>query len=237
MLIRDAHSHADLDAVVDIQKEVWGIADVDACGAIQLRATMHAGASLLLGVEEQSGVVAGFAYAFPAFRDGRTWWHSDMLAVRPAFRASGLGTKLKWAQRDRALAAGIHLITWTFDPMQAKNAHLNLNLLGATCGEYVRNFYGITTASLHHGLPTDRLVAEWDLRSDRVAKLASGGSPKTIDAERHVRVPEDWNGLVSANDAEARREKTRVAGELEAAFRDGARAIGFHRTLCAYVLD
>ena len=95
-----------------------------------------------------------------------------MLAVLPGYQERGIGGRLKWAQREDALRAGVSLITWTYDPLQARNANLNLHRLGATAMEFLEDFYGVTSSSLHHRLPTDRLLVYWNLRSPRVAALA-----------------------------------------------------------------
>jgi predicted GNAT superfamily acetyltransferase len=100
-----------------------------------------------------------------------------MLAVVPEYQQRGVGGRLKWAQREDAVARGIELITWTYDPLQARNAHLNLRRLGAEAVEFLENFYGITTSSLHHGLPTDRLHVRWALKTERVRRLAAEGEP------------------------------------------------------------
>lgn len=236
MRIREAVTHEELDEVALIQREVWNAADIDIAGRIHLRATQHAGGSVLIA--EEAGVIGGFAYAFPALHQGEAFWHSDMLAVRPQYRGTGLGQALKWAQREAALERGIGRITWTFDPMQAGNAHLNLTLLGATSREYLRNFYGVTTSDLHHGLPTDRLLASWDLRSTRVAALSRGSAPAvsaTPGAER-VAIPPRWNALVSSDPARARDEQARVASALESAFARGLAALFFDKAQAAYVL-
>jgi predicted GNAT superfamily acetyltransferase len=115
--------------------------------------------------------------------------HSDMLAVLPEYQKRGLGVRLKWAQRDEALAQGISLITWTYDPLQARNAHLNLRRLGATASEFLPDFYGITTSALHHGLPTDRLLVRWELNAPSVFEhLAAAEPPATAPAPPHPRV-------------------------------------------------
>lgn len=238
-VIREARSAADFDAIVGLQREAWNVSDVDVVGPLQLRATQHAGACVLVAEDaDDHGGIVGFAYAFPAYRNGRAWWHSDMTAVRPAHRSRGVGSLLKWAQRDRALAAGLDRITWTFDPMQARNAHLNLNLLGATCREYVPNLYGVTSSDLHHGLPTDRLVAEWDLASPRVAALALGrplDAPTPSDVER-VEIPEDWNTMVAAHPDGARMRQREAARAFGDAFGRGLRAFAFDRDRTAYLL-
>lgn len=186
--IRPARERADFDACVLLQQVVWGISDLEVTGAIQLIATTHAGGSVLLA-ETLDGRCVGFAYAFPALRGGTPHLHSDMLAVLPDYQERGLGVRLKWAQRDDALAQGISLITWTYDPLQARNAHLNLRRLGAVATEFVPDFYGITSSTLHHGLPTDRLLVHWELNSARVfARLAEGEPTATAVAPAHPRI-------------------------------------------------
>jgi len=235
MRIREATSHQELDEVTRIQREVWNVADIDIAGRIQLRASQHAGGSVLIA-EDKDGAIAGFAYAFPAWEHGEAFWHSDMLAVRPAFRGGKVGQALKWAQRDAALGKGIRRITWTFDPMQAGNAHLNLELLGATAREYLSDFYGVTSSDLHHGLPTDRLLASWDLESPRVVTLARGERPASLEAAATVSIPSAWNELVRREPGGARAEQARVKRELTAAFAAGLGITGFDKAKAAYVL-
>lgn len=236
MIIREAHTHQDLDEVTRIQREVWNVADIDIAGRIQLRASQHAGGSVLIS-EEGDGTIAGFAYAFPGFERGEAFWHSDMLAVRPAFRGTRIGQRLKWAQREHALRKGIRRITWTFDPMQAGNAHLNLELLGVTVGEYLGDFYGVTTSALHHGLPTDRLLASWNLESPRVEALSRGERAERPRAHARVAIPAAWNALVESDPARARAEQRRVESELVSAFSGGLEITGFEKSSSSYLLS
>jgi predicted GNAT superfamily acetyltransferase len=186
--IRLARDRADFDACVRLQREVWRLADVEITSAIQLIATTWAGGLVHLAETADGGAV-GFAYAFPALRGGVPHLHSDMLAVRPEQQKRGLGLKLKWAQRADALKAGVTVITWTYDPLQALNANLNLRRLGAIGIEFALNFYGVTTSDLHHGLPTDRLVVRWDLNAPRVQRLAQGAElPRTVPAPALPRI-------------------------------------------------
>lgn len=178
--IRLASGRADYDACVLLQKAVWGLADLEVTSAIQLIATVHAGGSLHLA-ETGDGQPVGFVYAFPALRD-TPHLHSDMLAVLPEYQQRGVGVRLKRAQREEALSRGIHLISWTFDPMQARNAHLNLRRLGAIATEFLENFYGVTSSSLHHGLATDRLLVRWELDSPRVKQRLEAGEPPRGEA-------------------------------------------------------
>ena len=178
--IRLARDRSDFDTCVLLQKVVWGLADLEVTSAIQLIATTHAGGILQLA-ETEGGTPVGFAYAFAALRGGVAHLHSDMLAVLPEHQQRGVGVRLKWAQRDEAMARGVALITWTFDPLQARNANLNLRRLGATASEFFPDFYGRTTSSLHHGLPTDRLMVRWDLNAPRVReRVAEGDPPRSV---------------------------------------------------------
>jgi predicted GNAT superfamily acetyltransferase len=172
--VRRAAARPDFDSCVLLQRAVWGLSDLEITSAIQLIATTHAGGMLHLA-ESAEGHAVGFVYAFPAIRGGVAHLHSDMLAVLPEYQQRGVGVRLKWAQREDALARDIDLITWTYDPLQARNAHLNLRRLGGEAVELLENFYGITTSSLHHGLPTDRLLVRWELSSERVRRLAAEG--------------------------------------------------------------
>ena len=193
--VRLARTRADFEACVHLQRAVWGLTDLENTGALQLIATIHAG-GLLQIAETVAGEAVGFAYAFPALREGVPHFHSDMVAVLPEYQSRGVGVQLKWAQRDEALARGITLIAWTYDPLQARNANLNLRRLGATAPEFVRDFYGITSSALHHGLPTDRLVVRWELQSPRVVARAQEGEPsRTVRAPPFPRVNEvKWQG-------------------------------------------
>src|SRR5919109_11016 len=179
--VRRASGRADYEACVLLQKAVWGLADLEVTSAIQLIATVYAGGSLHLA-ESAAGEPVGFVYAFSALRGGVPHLHSDMLAVLPDYQSRGVGARLKWAQREEALSRGIGLITWTFDPMQARNAHLNLRRLGALGTEFLENFYGVTTSSLHHGMATDRLLVRWELNSPRVKDRAKEAEPRRGEA-------------------------------------------------------
>jgi len=188
IVVRPARSRADYDACVMLQRAVWGLEDIEITSAIQLIATTHAGGMLHVA-ETTGGQAVGFAYAFPALRGGVAHLHSDMTAVLPEHQQRGLGLRLKWAQRDEALSRGIGLMTWTFDPLQARNANLNLRRLGASATEFLENLYGVTTSSLHHGLPTDRLLVRWDLAAPRVQELsAQGEPPRTVAAPPAPRI-------------------------------------------------
>ena len=140
---------------------------------------------ILIGAFDERDRMVGFAFSIVGMKDGAPTQWSHMMGVVPEHRRSGLGRTLKLAQRERALAAGFDLMEWTFDPLQALNAHLNFARLGVVCDEYVRNLYGESTSALHRGTPTDRFVVEWRLRDaarrapDRANGIAWGArAPK-----------------------------------------------------------
>jgi predicted GNAT superfamily acetyltransferase len=165
IVIRDITTIAEMHEVEQLQKQVWGVADLEVLPALALVPMTEVG-GVLVGAFDGERMV-GFAFGFPGNEKGRPILHSDMLAVNPEYREHGLGYKLKLAQRERALANGIDTITWTFDPLQSLNAHLNISKLGVVSNSYRSNYYGETTSFLHR-TGTDRLWVTWSLNSDRV---------------------------------------------------------------------
>ncbi|MCU0251842.1 MAG: hypothetical protein MUE61_16690 [Vicinamibacterales bacterium] len=184
--IRPLHTIAEFREVIALEQEIWGAAvPEDAVGIPLFVATLKRGA-ILLGACDGAQLV-GFVYSFPGVKDGRPMQWSHMLGVRPAFRTSGIGRALKLEQRRVSLAMGIDLMEWTFDPLVAVNAHLNLRRLGAVAGDYVVNVYGESTSPLHKGAPTDRFIAQWWMRSPRVEAALSGAlAPGAAAAGRDV---------------------------------------------------
>jgi len=170
--IRKLTTYDDLKDVGDVEKEVWSLSDRDVLPLAVAIAFAEAG-NLWLGAFD-GPTLAGFAFAFFSLENGHPAIHSHMLAVREPYREHNLGFKLKHAQRDYALAAGIRRITWTFDPLQSKNAHFNFAKLGAVSDRYKIDFYGPGTSSLLHRNGTDRLWLTWALNSRRVEAHLQG---------------------------------------------------------------
>jgi len=167
--IRDLTTLEDCLRVVALQKEVWSYSDgEDVVPAAVLIVSIKRG-GILLGAFD-GDQMKGFVYSMAALKDGRPSQWSDMLGVTRDARGTGLGLRLKLEQRARALAMGLDLIEWTFDPLQAVNAHLNLARLGVVIEEYEENLYGDSSSPLHRGTPTDRFVAEWHLRAPHVER-------------------------------------------------------------------
>ncbi len=163
IIIRDVEGGAELRAVEELQKEVWGVPDLDVVPLTHLVAARAAGGTLIGAFDRENMV--GFAYGFPSYERGQSAHHSHMLAVRPACRNFNLGYRLKLAQRERVLAQGLHVMTWTFDPLQSLNAYFNINKLGVIADRYLINFYGECASSFLHRNGTDRLWVTWPLTS------------------------------------------------------------------------
>ena len=173
-------------------------------------------------------VVVAFNLAYPGHRDGHAYLHSQMLAVLPAFRNSGVGRALKLAQRDIALTDGFDLIEWTYDPLEIKNAFFNLHRLGAISRRYVRDFYGPSSSPLQGGLPTDRLYAEWWIRSEHVRRNLV--TPTHQDASAGtIQVPGNIYAWKADGDPRAAETQSRLRHELEQAFASGTSALGYIR--------
>jgi predicted GNAT superfamily acetyltransferase len=184
--IRDLKSIDDLSQLKAVEKEVWGMADEDALPLTVVIALRAAG-NIFVGAFDKEKLV-GFAFGFLGREHGQTTIHSHMLAVLDAYRHLDLGSRLKQAQRERAMAMGIHEMTWTYDPLQSRNAHFNFSKLGVVSDTYKVDFYGPETSSMLHRNGTDRLWVRWMLNSrrvrDRLAGKSTGARAETIDAMR-----------------------------------------------------
>jgi predicted GNAT superfamily acetyltransferase len=162
---------------VELQHRIWGMSDRDVVPDHQLIASVSAG-GVVLGGFAQDGTLVGFSYAFPGWRRGTPLLYSHMTGVLAQHQNAGLGYRLKAAQREAALAAGIDHIVWTYDPLQAGNARFNLGRLGAIASRYHAGYYGEMSDAINRGLPSDRFEVDWFLRSPRVvARLASTSRP------------------------------------------------------------
>ena len=174
--VKPLDSFGEFEKLLHIQRVVWKHEDIDLTPVHQFAVSSRMGGILLgafVGPE-----LAGFVYSFPAVFKGESCQHSHLLAVLPNFQGYGLGIALKWAQRKEAVKRGYRFITWTYDPLQTRNANLNLQALGAVSRTYFPNFYGLTPAlCLGPGIPTDRMLIEWPIRVNRV-KLRSEGKAR-----------------------------------------------------------
>lgn len=194
LAIRELLSIADLRRAIQLEQEVWGLQDIDVTPLAGAIAAQAAGA-FWLGAFERSDL-AGIAYAFPSLHDGRAGFHSHLLAVRDPHRQQRVGYRLKLAQRERALGSAINEITWTFDPLRGRNAHLNFANLGVLSDRYIVDFYGPQTSSPLHANGTDRLWVRWRLDSRRVVERLQGKDPRpeALDALKHLEPLVRFNG-------------------------------------------
>ncbi len=162
--------HDSLKEVVVLQKMVWGEEAITSHPHF-IASITHGG--VVIGAYDQCKLT-GFCYGFPGFKNGRSYLCSHMMAIHPDYRDAGIGNHLKWKQREWAIANGYDKIVWTFDPLETRNAYLNLVKLGGYSKTYIESFYGEMNDNLNRGLPSDRLLIEWDIGSDRVLKAIEG---------------------------------------------------------------
>jgi len=191
--IRNCHGIDELRSCVAMQKEIWNFSDSELIPLRMFVVAEKVGGQVMGAFDGDQMV--GFALSVPGTRSGQVYLHSHMLAVRAQYRNSGLGRRLKLLQREDALARGIELIEWTFDPLEIKNAFLNIEKLGAIARRYNINQYGITSSPLQGGLPSDRLIAEWWLNSSRVKTLLETGKNPVFTHQAEIEVPSqiyDW---------------------------------------------
>ena len=195
VIIRKLFKRAELEKLIDLQREVWKHPDLDLTPIHQFCISSFMG-GLVLGAFVD-GELAGFVYSFPAIFKGKFCHHSHLLAVRPQFQGYGLGKRLKWAQRNEVLKMGLDLITWTYDPLQTRNANLNFHTLGVISQNYLPDFYGETPAlKLGPNVPTDRLLVEWFIKTKRVEARAQGKMDGSLDL---TFLPKALEGFLTEN--------------------------------------
>jgi len=248
ILIRNCEGFDELEACVRMQTETWGydVSDVIPRKAYKVAQkiggqvmgafdTELAGAGDLDGPQSGPESMVGFLMALPGVKsvDGLAspYLHSHMLAVKSEYRNRGIGVQLKLAQRREALERGIRLIEWTFDPLEIKNAWLNIVKLGAVVSNYLADFYGVSSSRLQGGLPTDRLVAEWHLDSPRVAAALAGLSLASYRIDEEIKVPRsiyEWKST-EAGRAMALAVQSENRHRFQQAFSRGLAVLGFSR--------
>jgi predicted GNAT superfamily acetyltransferase len=238
--IRNCASLEELEACVQLQIEAWGVDPSDTTPRKTFLLAQHIGGQVMGAFDTEiagdgAESLVGFVFSLPGMKTGdggpSSYLHSHMLAVREGYRNRGLGARLKREQRREALARGIRLMEWTFDPLEIKNAFLNIHKLGAIARGYLVNFYGVSSSRLQGGLPTDRLLAEWQLDSPRVKAVLEGRPAAARVIEERIPVPAaiyEWKA------SEAGRERA-LAVQLEnrrkfqQAFSQGLAVLGFVR--------
>ena len=240
IVVRRVETHAEYEECVRIQDETWGAGFTERVPGAILKVTQYLGGVTAAAFESgRNDRMLGFVFGMTGVRDGQLVHWSDMLAVRPEARDCGIGRRLKQYQRSLVVELGVKQMLWTYDPLVARNAHLNLTTLGARVTDYVPDMYGAETGStLHDAIGTDRFVVAWDLSGD-AGKRGSGevrkrGSGETgmrgRSEEIEIRIPEDIQSLIATAPSQARewRKSTRAAFLRHLA--EGYQVSGFHRT-------
>jgi predicted GNAT superfamily acetyltransferase len=223
--IRNIEDVQEMGACVELQQRIWNYAAMDTVPDQIFVVAKKTGGQVMAAYDRDTPV--GFALAFAAAREGLTYLHSHMVGVVDGYQNRGVGRRLKLAQRDDALERGINLIEWTFDPLQLKNAHFNIERLGAIVRHYIPNLYGRTSSPLHAGLPTDRLVAEWWVRSRRVEDVL-GGLQREANANcERIAIPANIREICRNEPQAAEKIQTSVREQFLTQIADGRAAIGF----------
>jgi predicted GNAT superfamily acetyltransferase len=232
--IREVTAIEEYDACIRLQREVFGLPDLEISPRRHLIVSHQAGGWTLAAFVE--GKLVGFVHHLAAVRGDEIFGYSHMMAVTAEFQNQGIGARLKWAQRARALSEGRDFIKWTFEPTRARNAHFNLNRLGVVVREYALNFYGtdyVTNpaekAAGVRDMDSDRVFASWELRSPRVEALAAGDEYSLPAPDRTIEIPADYSAVLKADPAAGKREQIRVREEFLKALSDGLVCRAFER--------
>jgi predicted GNAT superfamily acetyltransferase len=229
IVIRKCQGLDELRACVTLQKEVWNFTDAELVPQRMFVVAEKVGGQVMGAFEGPTMI--GFALSVPGTRSGHVYLHSHMLAVRQEYRNGGLGRRLKLFQREEALTRGIELIEWTFDPLEIKNAYLNIEKLGAIVRRYNVNQYGITSSPLQGGLPSDRLIAEWWLKSNRVQTLLAAGKHPAFACESAISVPAQIYEWKAAPETRAQAQQVQEGNRQQflRAFSSGLAVLGYER--------
>lgn len=229
LALRKCEALEEMQSAFALQKEVWKFSDAELVPVRMFVLANKIGGHVMGAFDGEQMV--GFAMALPGMRNGHSYLHSHMLAVRQQYRNAGLGRRLKLFQRDDALARGYDLMEWTFDPLEIKNAYLNIEKLGAIARRYNTNQYGITSSPLQGGLPSDRLVAEWWLKSKRVVSILGEAQAPKIETRVQIPVPAqvyEWKASAE-NRGRALDVQAKNRSEFLRAFGEGFAVLGYER--------
>lgn len=229
--IREVSTIEEYDACIDLQRQAFGLPDLEISPRRHLIVSRKAGGWTLGAFAD--GKLVGFVHHLAGVNGDEIFGYSHMMAVAPEFQNQGVGAQLKWAQRERALAEGRDFIKWTFEPMRARNAHFNLNRLGVVIREYAVNFYGTDYGSdpreKGSGIDSDRLFASWELRAPRVKAFSQRREDTLGEPARAIEIRSDFSSLLESDSELAKREIVRVREEFLQAFRDGLVCRAFER--------
>src|SRR5271155_2429760 len=225
ILIRTLEEAHEMSVCVELQQRIWGYTPIDTVPDQVFIVARKTGGQVMTAYDGETPV--GFALAFAAIREGLSYLHSHMVGVLEDYQNRGVGRLLKLAQREDALERGINLVEWTFDPLQLKNAHFNIERLGAIVRHYIPNLYGRTSSPLHAGLPTDRLVAEWWVRSQRVEDVLAGKAQAVSSDCKRITIPASIRQICRDELHSAEKIQAQVREQFVANIAEGRAAVGF----------
>lgn len=229
VMIRECVSVEDFQQCIELERAVWKDSDI---GIMPIRLYMISKAcgAPTIGAFDEKGKLVGFVHTSLALMGKNVVYHSHLAAVAEGHRHKDIGRGMKLAQRERAMEAGISLIIWTFDPLQSRNAHLNLNKLGAIIRRYEVNYYGEgLSAVFGRGIPSDRVFAEWWVMSSQVRAALAGRRPDVSSKAESVVIPEDIDAVCNGSTAEHLKWRLRVREEFTSRLGQGSIARGFER--------
>jgi predicted GNAT superfamily acetyltransferase len=244
IVIRACEGFDEFEACVRLQIEIWGYDPTDVIPRKVFRVGEEIGGQVIGAFDTDlpgasphgdPDSMVGFAMSLPGVKTGngtpRAYLHSHMLAVREAYRNRGLGARLKLEQRREALTRGIRRIEWTFDPVEIKNAFLNIHKLGATVSTYLVDFYSVSSSRLQGGLPTDRLLAEWELDSPRVESILKGRQAADYEIKERILVPASISEWKASDEGRERALAAQLENrrKFQEAFSQGLAVLGFQR--------
>jgi predicted GNAT superfamily acetyltransferase len=227
IIVRKCCMLQEFEACVALQREIWGEADLEVEPTTMFVVASLTGGQVLGAFA--GGRLVGYTLALVGVRPNLIYLHSHQTGVAADYRDRGVGRMLKLFQREEALARGIRLVEWTFDPLEIKNAYFNLNRLGAICRRYLPNLYGVTTSPLHRAMPTDRLVAEWHLASARVVSAVSDLPQPTAQTPAAIEFPSAFDGPRESDAGELQAVQSRLRKEFTDHFARGYAAIGVRK--------
>jgi predicted GNAT superfamily acetyltransferase len=226
--VRALHETSEFEEAVRLQQQIWGFDEIELL-PVRLFVVASKIGGQAMGAYDGGRMIA-FLLAIPGIRGDQHYLHSHMLGVLPEYRDRGVGRLMKLEQRRDALARGIQVVQWTFDPLELKNAFFNIERLGAIVRRFNPNQYGTTSSHLHGGLPTDRLVAEWLLDSTRVEAIVGGQASAQPCVEARVSVPSDISQIRATEPARAREVQRGIGEQFQSSFARGLAVIGFERS-------
>ncbi|HKW31724.1 MAG TPA: hypothetical protein VJN92_01885 [Candidatus Acidoferrum sp.] len=225
--VRKCEKLEEFHCCVELQRQIWGEADLEVEPVTAFVVAAQTGGQVLGAFD--SGRMIGYTLAVVGVRNGVPYLHSHMTGVLSGYRDKGVGRMLKLFQRDEALSREIRLVQWTFDPLELRNAHFNLNRLGAICREYLPNLYGVTTSPLHRGLATDRLLVEWWLDSARAVAAIQNLGKDPVEAPATIELPAELERWQQENAPEIQKVQARMREEFTKWFAKGYAAVGLRK--------